>query len=372
VPIVGHAPVNLGLDAMLDAGQPVAHLGALSNVYFLPLEASRAWLAVTALAMLALIVLFVADVARVMFRRSRAGAPPKASPVRWIAAVQLIATVGFIVCGVLMFPGGPLFDNVLLRIAFTAIALLIASATVAVIIRTADIWREPERAAGTSRRAAAAASVASVLLAASAIAFWVPLAWRSSDTGIDRLAARLRAAGVSVQTTLVAYDALGGPGRPALTSDPAIGYLSDDLQTRWRRIAGIDGPPGYRYTAFMSKVAGRLRRAGVPLVVGTDAMGLALVAPGSSLHRELALLNAGGLSPYEVMRAAMVTAPAFLGKSDEFGTIAVGKRADLLLIAGNPLGDLRFLRSPEGVMARGRWFPRADLDAMLRALVRKE
>ena len=371
VPLVGHAPANLDLDAFLAARQPVAHLGALSNLYFLPLSSNIGWLAATALATLALIVLFIADVARVALRRSHAPTPPKASPVRWLAAVQLMATVGFIVCGVLMFPGGPMFDSTLLRIVFTVIALLIASTTLAVIFRTFAIWREPHRAPA-SPGAAIAGSIASLMLATAAVGFWVPVAWRSSDTGIDRFAARLRAAGISVQTTLVAYDALGGPGRPALTSDPAIGYLRDDLQTRWRRIAGIDGPPGYRYTAFMSKVAGRLRRAGVPLVVGTDAMGLALVAPGSSIHRELALLNAGGLPPYEVMRAAMVTAPAFLGKAREFGTISVGKRADLLLLDGNPLEDLTRLRAPAGVMTRGRWFPRDQLDAMLQTLVRKD
>src|SRR5262249_36377363 len=92
------------------------------------------------------------------------------------------------------------------------------------------------------------------------------------------------------------------------------------------------------------------------------------VAPGSSLHRELQLLSASGLSPYEVMRSATVVPAAFLGKTKEFGTIAVGQRADLLLVAGNPLEDLDALKRPMGVIVRGRWLPREKLDELLKPL----
>jgi len=51
IPLVGHAPVNLGLDAMLEARQPLAHLGTLSNIYFLPFASHRTWLVATAVSM---------------------------------------------------------------------------------------------------------------------------------------------------------------------------------------------------------------------------------------------------------------------------------------------------------------------------------
>ena len=123
-----------------------------------------------------------------------------------------------------------------------------------------------------------------------------------------------------------------------------------------------------RFTGFNQKVAGALHRSGVPIMAGTDAMGLELVAPGSSLHRELQLLLASGLSPYEVIQSATVVPAAFLGKTKEFGTIAVGQRADLLLVAGNPLENLETLKRPLGVMVRGRWVPRQKLDDLLRHL----
>jgi imidazolonepropionase-like amidohydrolase len=101
-------------------------------------------------------------------------------------------------------------------------------------------------------------------------------------------------------------------------------------------------------------------------------MGLPLVAPGSSLHREFQLLSASGLSPYEVIRSATIVPAAFLGKSGEFGRIAVGQRADLLLISGNPLVNLAVLKQPIGVMVRGRWLPRQRIDELLKALAGNE
>ncbi len=79
-----------------------------------------------------------------------------------------------------------------------------------------------------------------------------------------------------------------------------------------------------------------------------------------------------GLTPYEAMRAATVVPASFLGKEKEFGTIATGKRADLLLVEGNPLQDVTRLRRPIGVMTRGRWFTRAELQQRLSALAQEQ
>ncbi len=149
--------------------------------------------------------------------------------------------------------------------------------------------------------------------------------------------------------------------------DPAMGYLQADIRGRWLRIPqGV--PSSYRYTDFTKKVTGALHRAGVSLMAGTDAMGFPLVTPGSSLHRELQLLVESGLTPYEALRAATVAPAGFLGREGEFGTIAVGKRADLLLVEDNPLENIGHLRTPVGVMARGKWFGRRQLEQMLDGL----
>jgi len=207
--------------------------------------------------------------------------------------------------------------------------------------------------------------MSAVALTVVMLGFWVPVSWRSSDGGIDRVAKRVYDAGIFVQSTLVAYDTFSTRGRTALIDDPVVEFLLPSIREAWRE-EPKRGIPLNRLTGFNQKVAGALHRNGVPIMAGTDAMGLPLVAPGSSLHKELQLLSESGLSPYEVIRSATVVPAAFLGKTKEFGTIAVGQRADLLLVAGNPLENLAVLRRPSGVMVRGRWLPRQKLDELLK------
>ena len=95
--------------------------------------------------------------------------------------------------------------------------------------------------------------------------------------------------------------------------------------------------------------------AGAPLLAGSDA-GIDVVAPGVSLHDELAELVASGLSRYHALRAATVDAGIFL-EQEGLGTIVVGAPADLLLVEGNPFEDLGRLRHFQGMVQQGAWIP---------------
>lgn len=369
MPLVGHAPVNLGLDILLQARQPLAHVGMLSNIYFLPLNAMRNWLFLTVAALVTLIVVVTAGGVAAWLRRRRVAPPSppaRQSGLGFLAGIVVAAWAAAVVSALLFLPGGPLFDSLALRVMFTAAILVAAAATVRLLVATIGIWRGVS-VSSAFRVQAAVVLLASIALTWAGLVVWVPVAWRSSDFGIERLANRLREAEIPVMTTLVNYDAIGGPGRQRLVEDPVMRYLQPDVRARWLR-GPQDGPPGYRYTDFMKQVAGALHRAGVPLVAGTDAMGFPRIAPGASLHHELRLLVESGLSPYEAVRAATVVPATFLAKGDEFGTIEVGQRADFLLIGGNPLEDIGHLAQPDGVMARGRWFPREQLERMLETL----
>ena len=104
-----------------------------------------------------------------------------------------------------------------------------------------------------------------------------------------------------------------------------------------------------------------LRRANVRLLAGTDA-GIGPVRAGASLHCELRTLVAAGLTPYEALATATVNAGAFarmhLRRSRlPFGTVTVGARADLVLLANDPRADIEVLARPVGVVLRGRWRP---------------
>ena len=372
IPLVGHAPVNLGLETLLLARQPLAHLGMLSNIHFLPLASNLTWLLVTAVGLVVLTIIVLTSGIAAVIRRFRAkvlASSYRLSRVRRFAVLSWLAALFAGVSAAMFLPGGPYFESTLLRLVFTLLIFVLAVATVFMLLLTVAIWRDT----GTSvvvRCYATLVSIASLVVVVASFIFWLPITWRSSDGGIERLAEQVLDAGIPVQTTLVAYDAIGGPGRSRLTEDPMIAYLSSDTRAIWSRVAQRTGPPGYSYTEFMKKVAGALHRAGVPLMAGTDAMGLSLVAPGSSLHYELELLTESGLTPYEAIRSATVIPARFLGKGEEFGSIVKGTRADLLLIEENPLEDVTRRRRPIGVMTRGRWFTSGQLEEMLTGLLK--
>lgn len=102
-----------------------------------------------------------------------------------------------------------------------------------------------------------------------------------------------------------------------------------------------------------------LKRAGAPLLVGTDA-GIDIVRPGESLHDELAEFEAAGLTRLETLRLATLEAARFLERPD-LGRIAPGSVADLLLLRSNPLENLANLRQMDGLVLRGKWIPADSL-----------
>jgi imidazolonepropionase-like amidohydrolase len=112
------------------------------------------------------------------------------------------------------------------------------------------------------------------------------------------------------------------------------------------------------------KMVGEMKKAGVPILAGTDTAAGVRVYPGFSLHEELELLVKAGLTPMEALQAATLNAGKYLGVTDT-GTIEKGKRADLVLLDSNPLVDIKNTRKIQSVVLAGRYFSRADLDHVL-------
>jgi imidazolonepropionase-like amidohydrolase len=107
-----------------------------------------------------------------------------------------------------------------------------------------------------------------------------------------------------------------------------------------------------------------MHEAGVGLLLGSDSPQIFNV-PGFSLHRELGFLVAAGLTPYEALRTGTVNAAAFFGAADDYGTIEPGLAADLVLLDDDPFADIANSRRVHGVMLRGQWLSREDLDELL-------
>lgn len=122
--------------------------------------------------------------------------------------------------------------------------------------------------------------------------------------------------------------------------------------------------------AARTEILRALHKGGVKILMGTDAPQQFSV-PGFSLHRELLLMREAGMTPYEILESGTVNVGEYFAKQDAFGTIEPGKRADLVLLNANPLEDIRNISNIDGVMVRGRWFPRETLDEGLDKIAKK-
>ena len=83
--------------------------------------------------------------------------------------------------------------------------------------------------------------------------------------------------------------------------------------------------------------------------------------PGTRCIRELELYVEAGFTPAEAIAAATIVPARALGRDGELGTIAVGKRADLIVVDGNPLADIHALRRLKLTIARGRAYQPAAM-----------
>ena len=105
----------------------------------------------------------------------------------------------------------------------------------------------------------------------------------------------------------------------------------------------------------------QIAAAGAGLLLGTDA-GIPFVFPGASAHAELRLMVDAGLSPYQALETATANAAKFLELNT--GSIAPGRRADLVLLEANPLDDIDNTRRIVGVMVQGTWYDQEAIQAM--------
>jgi imidazolonepropionase-like amidohydrolase len=99
-----------------------------------------------------------------------------------------------------------------------------------------------------------------------------------------------------------------------------------------------------------------LHQAGVPIVAGTDQ-----AVPGFSLDREIELYVQAGFTPMEAIQAATLVPARAMGMEKDSGTIEAGKRADVILVDGNPLENISDIRKVSAVFAAGKMYQPAGL-----------
>lgn len=131
------------------------------------------------------------------------------------------------------------------------------------------------------------------------------------------------------------------------------------------RSNGITPETSARYLALRRQALKALADAGAPLLMGTDSPQLFMV-PGFALHRELGIIAEAGLTPYQMYESGAKNVARYvaekLKQDGRFGTVAVGNRADFVLLDANPLQSVANLTKRAGVMVRGRWVSSAEIE----------
>lgn len=161
-------------------------------------------------------------------------------------------------------------------------------------------------------------------------------------------------------------DSMAQGGSPS--TDPRWRFLRADERARWEQslsdYTAQDAALAKLRWPIARQIVSVMHQAGVPIMAGTDSP-MPGVYPGFALHEEMELLVESGLTPREALYSATLEPARFLGIADTSGSVAVGKRADLVLLDADPTTDIHNARRINAVLLGGRLLRRADLDALL-------
>lgn len=154
-------------------------------------------------------------------------------------------------------------------------------------------------------------------------------------------------------------------------NDPNLKYIDPATRAQWEQlavqyVANVPPTAAATFRAFYTlqkKVLLDMRDNGVRMLAGSDLGGI-WVIPGFSLHQEFRELAAIGFTPLQVLQMATLNGAEFLHREDSMGTVEAGKNADLVLLDGNPIADVRNLDRIAAVVLKGRYFSKAELDAL--------
>jgi imidazolonepropionase-like amidohydrolase len=193
----------------------------------------------------------------------------------------------------------------------------------------------------------------------------------ATDTIVKSIIASLVRRGVAVTSTLAVFEIFAG-GRPptprrildAMTPDARLRYLEGRAESAM--ISGNTWTPILENEMAFEKM---FVDAGGLLLVGTDPTGFGGVIPGLSSQRAIELLVEAGFTPIEAIKIATLNGATYLGRADRVGTIAVGKDADLLLIAGDPGARIADIEKLDIVFKDGVGYDSAKLIASGRGTV---
>lgn len=189
----------------------------------------------------------------------------------------------------------------------------------------------------------------------------------------------IEASGTGVVPTMVLWESGILPTRPssALKAErPEIRYMPRETVARWTEAVdsgierhGVENTE--RIAALRRRILGALNHAGANILLGTDSPQIFSV-PGFSIHGEAVSYVEAGMTPYEVLESGTRMVAEHVARGGrlaaDFGVIAPGNRADLVLLDANPLEDIAATRAIRGVVAGGRYLSAAGIAEALEAI----
>jgi hypothetical protein len=160
-----------------------------------------------------------------------------------------------------------------------------------------------------------------------------------------------------------------------LVKEAEMKYMSPEIRNNWvssknnlTETENYDAPKWERYNQIRYHLIRELHKNGQGLLLGSDAPQVFNV-PGFSIHHELQGMLDAGLTPLEALQIGTLNPSLFF--EGNFGQVIEGMEADLILVDGNPLEDLKNLRNPAGVMVRGQWLDRETIQQKLTEIAEK-
>lgn len=169
----------------------------------------------------------------------------------------------------------------------------------------------------------------------------------------------LKSHGTVLDPTMAIFEMItAGPGHPLESFEPGVKGVAPELGETLKN-GGVPEqfvPLAEQAFAKELQLLGALHKAGIPIVAGTDQ-----AVPGHSLHREIELYTEAGFTPLEAIQAATIVPARVMKLEKELGTVEAGKRADVILVQGNPLDNIHNIRNVKYVVTGGALYDCAAL-----------
>ena len=205
--------------------------------------------------------------------------------------------------------------------------------------------------------------------------FGFNLVSQADRSKLPALVAATKKSGAWIVPTQSLFESmLGTRSADELAALPEMKYWPAATVTQWknnttntRQQLGVTAETSRKYNELRRDIMQALYKGGVPFLLGSDAPQFWNV-PGFSLLREMEAMVKAGFTPYQILESGSRNVAKYVNQESEFGTVAAGKRADLVLLNANPLTNVTNWGNKAGVMIRGKYYDSAEIEQKLQEL----